>query len=107
MKLRKALVERVGEIYARRNPPVSGESPIKGEGLRSAQLESVTAEVFEELGNMDQTPIHHEMPVEIILEKRRAKDARISRGGESVTVLSFFPVTCCADLMLWCFLYLL
>ena len=34
---------------------------------------------FEELGNMDQTPIQHEMPVETTLEKRGAKDARIMR----------------------------
>ena len=84
MKLRKALVERVGEIYERRNPPAPGESPIKGEDLTSEQLESVTAEVFEELGNMDQTPVQHEMPVETTLEKRGAKDARISTGGESL-----------------------
>ncbi|CAN0109308.1 unnamed protein product [Ascophyllum nodosum] len=56
MKLRKALVER--------------------------QLESVTPEVFQELGNMDQTPIQHEIPVETTLERRGAKDARISTGGE-------------------------
>ena len=56
-KLRKALVERAGEIYAERNPSAPGESPIKGEDLTSEQLESVAAEVFEELGNMDQTPI--------------------------------------------------
>ena len=90
MKLHKVLVERAGEIYARRNPPASGESPIKGEDLSPAQLESVTAEVFKELGNMDHTLIQHEMPVETTLEKRRAKDARTSTGGESVTVLRFF-----------------
>ena len=72
MKLRKALVERAGEIYARRNPPASGESPIKWEDLSPAQLESVTAEVFENLDNMDQTPIQHEIPVETTLEKRGA-----------------------------------
>ena len=82
-KLRKALVERAGEIYAERNPSAPGESPIKGEDLTSEQLESVAAEVFEELGNMDQTPVQHEMPVETTLEKRGAKDARISTGGES------------------------
>ena len=38
---------------------------------------------FEELGNMDQTPVQHEMPVETTLEKRGAKDARISTRGES------------------------
>ena len=47
MKMRKALVEHTGEIYARRNPPASGENPIKGEDLSPAQLESVTAEMFE------------------------------------------------------------
>ena len=76
MKLRKALVDRTGEIYAQRNLPASGESPIKGEDLSTAQLESVTAEAFEELGNMDQTPIQHEIPVETTLAKRGAKDAR-------------------------------
>ena len=73
-------MERAGEIYAERNP---GESPINGEDLASEQLELVAAEVFEELGNMDQTPVQHEMPVETTLEKRGAKDARISTGGES------------------------
>ena len=107
MKLRKALVERAGEIYARRNQPASGENPIKEEDLSPAQLESVPAEVSEELGNINQTPIQHEMPVETTLDKRGAKDARISTGGESVTVLRFFLMTCCVDLMLCCFLYLL
>ena len=60
-----------------------GESPIKGEDLTSEQLEQVAAEVSEELGNMDQTPVKHEMPVEPNLETRGAKDARISTGGES------------------------
>ncbi|CBJ33842.1 conserved unknown protein [Ectocarpus siliculosus] len=82
MKLREALVERAGEIYARRNPPAPGESPIKGEDLTSEQLESVTAEVFVELGNMDQTPVQHEMLVETALEKTGAKDARIATGGK-------------------------
>ena len=63
MKLREALVEPAGEIYARRHPPAPGESPIKGKDLTSAQLESVTEEVFEELGNMEQTPVQHEMPI--------------------------------------------
>ena len=35
-------------------------------------------EGFVELGSMDQTPIQDEMPVEITLEKRAAKDARVS-----------------------------
>ena len=100
MKLRKALVERAGEIYARCNPPVSGESPIKRKDLSPAQLESVTAEVFEELGNMDQTPIQHEMPVESTLEKRGAKNARISTGGESVNVLRY-DVLCGFDVVLF------
>ena len=93
-----------GEINARRNPSVSGESSIKEEDPSPAQLESMAAEVFEELGNMDQTPIQHEMSVETALEKRGAKDAPISTGGESVTVLRFFSMTRCADLMLCCFL---
>ncbi|CAN0437947.1 unnamed protein product, partial [Pylaiella littoralis] len=53
--------------------------------LRQALLkraESVAEQVFEELGNMDQTPVQHEMPVETTLEKRGAKDARISTGGK-------------------------
>ena len=82
-KLRKALVERAGEIYAERNPFAPGESPIKGEDLTSEQLESVAAEVLEELGNMDQTPVQHEMPVETTLEKRGAKATRISTSGGS------------------------
>ena len=72
MKLHEAFVKRAGEIHARRNPPASGESPIKGEDLSPAQLESVTTEEFKELFNMDQTPIQHEMPVETTLEKRGA-----------------------------------
>ena len=43
----------------------------------------MAAEVFEELGNMDQTPVRHEIPVETTPEKRGAKDARIRTGGES------------------------
>ncbi|CAM9493736.1 unnamed protein product, partial [Pylaiella littoralis] len=53
--------------------------------LRQALLkraESVAEQVFEELGNMDQTPVQHEMPVETTLEKRGAKGARISTGGK-------------------------
>ncbi|CAM9986755.1 unnamed protein product, partial [Pylaiella littoralis] len=53
MKLRAALLKRAGEIYEERHP------------------------------NMDQTPVQHEMPVETTLEKRGAKDARISTGGTS------------------------
>ena len=56
-------MERAGVIYARRQPPAPGENPIKGKDLTSAQLESVTEEVFEEHGNMDQTPVQHEMPI--------------------------------------------
>ncbi|CAB1117081.1 unnamed protein product [Ectocarpus sp. CCAP 1310/34] len=81
MKLRKALLERAGEIYAQRYPPAPGESPIRGEDLSSSQLELVTDELFEELGNMDQTPVQHEMPVETTLEKTGVKDARIATGG--------------------------
>ncbi|CAM9142931.1 unnamed protein product, partial [Pylaiella littoralis] len=68
MKLRQALLKRAGEIYEKRNPSPPGESPIKGEDLTSEQLESVAEQVFEELGNMDQTPVQHEMPVETTLE---------------------------------------
>ena len=85
MKLREALVERAGEIYARRHPPAPGESPIKGKDLTSAQLESVTEEVFEELGNMEQTPVQHEMPMETTLEQTGARDARINTGSEFLT----------------------
>ena len=66
-----------------RDTSAPGESPIKGEDLTSEQLESVAADVFEELENMNQTPVQHEMPVETTLEKRGAMDARISTGGES------------------------
>ncbi|CAB1121343.1 unnamed protein product [Ectocarpus sp. CCAP 1310/34] len=82
MKLREALVKRAGEIYARRHPPAHDESPIKGEDLTSEQLASVEAEVFEEVGIMGQTPVQHEVPVAITLEKTGAKDARISTGGK-------------------------
>ena len=76
-------MERADQINEERNSSTPGDSPIKGEDLTSEQLESVTAEVFEEIGNMDQTPVHHEMPVEATLEKRGTTDARISTGGES------------------------
>ncbi|CAM9719098.1 unnamed protein product [Pylaiella littoralis] len=82
MKLRKALLQRAGEIYEERHPSPPGESPIKGEDLTSEQLESVAEAVFEELGNMDLSPVQHEMPVETTLEKTGAKDARISTGGK-------------------------
>eukprot|EP00903_Cladosiphon_okamuranus_P014547 g13494.t1 len=52
------------------------------EDLVKRALASVEVEVFEELGNMDQTPVQHEMPVETTLEKTGAKDARISTGGK-------------------------
>ena len=99
VKLREALVERAGEIYAERNPPAPGDSPIKGEDLTAAQLKSVEAEVFEELGNMDQTPVQHEMPVETTLEETGAKDARIATGGERLPamLLIFRYVWCFAD----------
>ena len=82
MKLRDALLKRAGEIYARRNPCAPGEKPVEGKDLSPTQLESVTKELFEELGNVDQTPVQHEMPVETTLEKKGAKDARISTGGK-------------------------
>ncbi|CAB1112951.1 unnamed protein product [Ectocarpus sp. CCAP 1310/34] len=93
MKLRETLSKRAGEIYARRHPPAPDESPIKGVDLTSEQLASVEAEVFEELGNMDQTQVQHEMPVETTLEKTGAKDARSSTGGEGELIfLSKFCV---------------
>ena len=58
-------------------------SPPKGDDLTSEKLGSVAAKVFEELGNMDQTPVQHEMPVETTLEKRGAKATRISTSGGS------------------------
>ncbi|CAB1114542.1 unnamed protein product [Ectocarpus sp. CCAP 1310/34] len=82
MKLRKALLERAVEVYAQRSPPAPGKSPIRGEDLSSSQLELVADELFEELGNMDQTPVQHEMPVETTLGKTGAKDARIATGGK-------------------------
>ena len=102
MKLRKAIVECAGEIYARRNPPASVETPIKGEDLSPAQLESVNAEVFEELGNMDQASIQHEMPVETTLEKRGAKYARISTRRECDCIEVFsIDVLCGFDVVLF------
>ncbi|CAN0514480.1 unnamed protein product, partial [Laminaria digitata] len=72
----------------RRRTSVGQKLPTGHEGMAWATLMklrkalSATAEVFEELGNMDQTPVQHEMPVETTLEKRCAKDARISTGGK-------------------------
>ncbi|CAM9817043.1 unnamed protein product, partial [Scytosiphon promiscuus] len=66
--------------------PKDTKSHINGEDLSPAQLESVTTEVFEELGNMDQTPVQHEMPLETTLEKRGAKDARIRKHMERFTL---------------------
>ena len=43
-KLRKAPVERAGEIYAERNPFTPGESSIEVEDLTSEQLEPVAKE---------------------------------------------------------------
>ncbi|CAM9625170.1 unnamed protein product, partial [Ectocarpus sp. 12 AP-2014] len=81
-KLRKALLKRAGDIFAERNPGAAGQVPIDGEDLTAEQLASVAEQVFEELGNMDQAPVQHEMPMETTLEKRGAKDARISTGGK-------------------------
>ncbi|CAN0529024.1 unnamed protein product [Ectocarpus sp. 8 AP-2014] len=55
-KLRTALRGRAGQIFAERYPCASDELPLDGEELSSEQLESVTEEVFQEPGNMDQTP---------------------------------------------------
>ena len=63
-------LKRAGEIYARLNPCAPGEKPVEGKDLSPTQLESVTKELSEELGNMDQTPAQHEMPVETTLERR-------------------------------------
>ncbi|CAN0229114.1 unnamed protein product, partial [Ectocarpus sp. 13 AM-2016] len=82
-KLRKALLKRAGEIFAERNPGAAGQIPIDGEGLTAEQLASVAEQVFEELGNMGQTPVQHEMPMETTLEKDGAQDARISTGEKS------------------------
>ncbi|CAN0098793.1 unnamed protein product, partial [Ectocarpus sp. 4 AP-2014] len=63
-------------------PTCIWREPYQREGPEfRAALKSVAAEVFEELGNMDQTPVQYQMPVETTLEKRGAKDARISTGG--------------------------
>ncbi|CAN0050933.1 unnamed protein product, partial [Pylaiella littoralis] len=59
-----------------------GMASVDGKDLTSEQLESVVEEVFEELGNMDQTPVQHEMPAETTLQQRSDKDARIATGGE-------------------------
>ena len=82
---------------AERNLSAPDKSPIKEEDLTSEKLESVATGVFEELGIMDQTPVQHEMPVETTLEKRGAKDDRISTGGESSvdpTIPRFFLDSC-------------
>lgn len=76
-------MERTSKIYAARNPCASDELPIDGEEPSSEQLKSVTAEVCQELGNMDQTPVLHKMPVDTTLEKRGAEDVRISTACES------------------------
>ncbi|CAN0029851.1 unnamed protein product [Scytosiphon promiscuus] len=58
------------------------------------RLKSVKAEVFDKLGNMDQTPVQQEMPAETILEGTGAKDARIATGGESLAgTLQFFSMS--------------
>ncbi|CAM9877062.1 unnamed protein product, partial [Pylaiella littoralis] len=59
-----------------------GMASVDGKDLTSEQLESVAEEVFEELGNMNQTPVQHEMPAETTLQPRGDKDARIATGGE-------------------------
>ncbi|CAN0312111.1 unnamed protein product, partial [Pylaiella littoralis] len=84
MKLREALVKRAGEIYARRHPPAPGESSVDGKDLTSEQLESVAEEVFEELGNMDQTPVQHEMPAETTVIRTLAlpQEVRVNCGKE-------------------------
>lgn len=47
-------------------------------GLSVGQLLPVQDEEFSELGNMDQVPIQHEIPVETTLQNTGAKLARIS-----------------------------
>lgn len=64
MKLRKALAKRAGRIYAGRNLCAPGERPVEGKDLTSEQLKWVTTTAFEEFGNMDQTSVQQEMPVE-------------------------------------------
>ncbi|CAN0432379.1 unnamed protein product, partial [Pylaiella littoralis] len=59
-----------------------GMASVDGKDLTSGQLESVAEEVFEELGNMNQTPVQHEMPAETTLQQRGDKDARIATGGK-------------------------
>ncbi|CAN0343599.1 unnamed protein product, partial [Pylaiella littoralis] len=68
----------------RRRTSVGQKLPnsVDGKDLTSEQLESVAEEVFEELGNMDQTPVLHEMPAETTLQRRGDKDARIATGGK-------------------------
>ncbi|CAM9104900.1 unnamed protein product [Hapterophycus canaliculatus] len=84
MKLRQALLERSAEIYARRHARAPIELAVAGEELSSERLKLVSAEVFGELGNMDQKRVPHDMPVETTLEKRGAKDARIATGGDAL-----------------------
>ncbi|CAN0431252.1 unnamed protein product, partial [Pylaiella littoralis] len=69
----------------RRRTSVGQKLPKGYEGMAWAtlvKLREALAEVFEELGNMDQTPVQQEMPVETTLEETGAKDARIATGGE-------------------------
>ncbi|CAM9340623.1 unnamed protein product, partial [Pylaiella littoralis] len=68
----------------RRRTSVGQKLPKGHEGMAWATLMKLReALVFEELGNMDQTPVQHEMPAETTLQQRGDKDARIATGGES------------------------
>ncbi|CAM9878076.1 unnamed protein product, partial [Pylaiella littoralis] len=61
-----------------------GQKLSKGhEGMAWATLMKLReALVFEELGNMDKTPVQHEMPAGTTLRQRGDKDARIATGGK-------------------------
>ncbi|CAM9804658.1 unnamed protein product, partial [Pylaiella littoralis] len=70
-------------LSIRRRTSVGQKLPKGHEGMAWATLMKLReALVFEELGNMDQTPVQHEMPAETTLQQRGDKDARIATGGK-------------------------
>ncbi|CAN0208780.1 unnamed protein product, partial [Pylaiella littoralis] len=68
----------------RRRTSVGQKLPTGHEGMALATVMKLRKALLQraELGNTDQTPVQHEMPVETALEKTGAKDARISTGGK-------------------------
>lgn len=89
LKARAANKNRTAEIYAAKHSPAAPSAQgqnanaavnVEEKGLSSKQLLSVQ-EVLRELGNMDQTPLQYEMPVETTLKTTGVKDAHISTPG--------------------------